>query len=316
MRHFMAQFGPALQWPWTKLMDVPELTRRAARHGSSRSRTSKPAARSCASSSAARRLPRRDHPGPARRRLGAGETLAATLGARAARDARGADDAPLRLTRRSPRRLGRLQRPRPREPLPAGRSATRRDALLRGIGVDLAAAAATSRSRPTSRTSASRTPATASQYDAGPRPRRQAPARLPRALLRDERRGPSQRRSRCSSTSTQRQVGRSKSRESSASGSSTCATSTHRSRGRSARAASACAINEPRSPPALRAALARDRRSVRRSGEVGLLVRARRGARLAPSCRSPRRTQRRRGARPARSPLAGRAARRRPNSSC
>ena len=24
MRHFMAQFGPALQWPWTKLMDVPE----------------------------------------------------------------------------------------------------------------------------------------------------------------------------------------------------------------------------------------------------------------------------------------------------
>ena len=26
MRHFMAQFGPALSWPWTKLMDVPELT--------------------------------------------------------------------------------------------------------------------------------------------------------------------------------------------------------------------------------------------------------------------------------------------------
>lgn len=26
MKHFMAQFGPALQWPWTKLMDVPELT--------------------------------------------------------------------------------------------------------------------------------------------------------------------------------------------------------------------------------------------------------------------------------------------------
>ena len=44
MRHFMAQFGPTLQWPWTKLMDVPELTdelldticrseRRASRHG-------------------------------------------------------------------------------------------------------------------------------------------------------------------------------------------------------------------------------------------------------------------------------------------
>lgn len=26
MRHFLAQFAPALQWPWTKLTDVPELT--------------------------------------------------------------------------------------------------------------------------------------------------------------------------------------------------------------------------------------------------------------------------------------------------
>ena len=26
MRHFLAQFGPALRWPWTKLTDVPELT--------------------------------------------------------------------------------------------------------------------------------------------------------------------------------------------------------------------------------------------------------------------------------------------------
>ncbi|MFL5964012.1 MAG: carnitine 3-dehydrogenase [Gaiellaceae bacterium] len=26
MHHFMAQFGPALQWPWSKLTDVPELT--------------------------------------------------------------------------------------------------------------------------------------------------------------------------------------------------------------------------------------------------------------------------------------------------
>ncbi|MFT5426416.1 MAG: carnitine 3-dehydrogenase [Gammaproteobacteria bacterium] len=25
MEHFLAQFGPALKWPWTKLMDVPEL---------------------------------------------------------------------------------------------------------------------------------------------------------------------------------------------------------------------------------------------------------------------------------------------------
>ena len=26
MAHFISQFGPALKWPWTKLMDVPELT--------------------------------------------------------------------------------------------------------------------------------------------------------------------------------------------------------------------------------------------------------------------------------------------------
>lgn len=26
MRHFISQFGPCLEWPWTKLMDVPELT--------------------------------------------------------------------------------------------------------------------------------------------------------------------------------------------------------------------------------------------------------------------------------------------------
>jgi carnitine 3-dehydrogenase len=26
MRHFMAQFGPCLQWPWSKLTDVPEFT--------------------------------------------------------------------------------------------------------------------------------------------------------------------------------------------------------------------------------------------------------------------------------------------------
>jgi len=25
MRHFMAQFGPCLKWPWTKLMDVPQM---------------------------------------------------------------------------------------------------------------------------------------------------------------------------------------------------------------------------------------------------------------------------------------------------
>ncbi len=32
MRHFIGQFGECLTWPWTKLMDVPELDRRADRH--------------------------------------------------------------------------------------------------------------------------------------------------------------------------------------------------------------------------------------------------------------------------------------------
>ena len=26
MRHFLAQFGPALHWPWSRLTDVPDLT--------------------------------------------------------------------------------------------------------------------------------------------------------------------------------------------------------------------------------------------------------------------------------------------------
>ena len=26
MAHFIEQFGPCLKWPWTRLMDVPELT--------------------------------------------------------------------------------------------------------------------------------------------------------------------------------------------------------------------------------------------------------------------------------------------------
>ena len=39
MRHFLAQFGPALKLPWTKLMDVPELTRRLHRRRSPGNRT-------------------------------------------------------------------------------------------------------------------------------------------------------------------------------------------------------------------------------------------------------------------------------------
>ena len=52
MKHFMAQFGPTLKLPWTKLMDVPELTDEPARHASSPSPTRRPTAATSASSSA------------------------------------------------------------------------------------------------------------------------------------------------------------------------------------------------------------------------------------------------------------------------
>ena len=67
MRHFLAQFGPALQWPWTKLTDVPELTdelvdKIAAQSDAQADGLLDPRARA-----AARRLPRRAPAGPARR---------------------------------------------------------------------------------------------------------------------------------------------------------------------------------------------------------------------------------------------------------
>ena len=43
MRHFMAQFGPALKWPWTQADGRPRADRRAARHASSTDRCSRPA---------------------------------------------------------------------------------------------------------------------------------------------------------------------------------------------------------------------------------------------------------------------------------
>ena len=68
MRHFMEQFGPALQWPWSKLTDVPELTgelidRLVDESDDAGRRPVDPRARSIA-----RRLPRRGHPGTAHHR--------------------------------------------------------------------------------------------------------------------------------------------------------------------------------------------------------------------------------------------------------
>ena len=128
MRHFMAQFGPALQWPWTKLTDVPELTdafldthRRAV--GRAGRRPLRARARA-----AARRQPRRDPAGAAHRRTtraGAaccartsrGCSMRSAASAGEAVDDVGSPCACIE-TRRPPR-LGRLQRPHDREPLPA-----------------------------------------------------------------------------------------------------------------------------------------------------------------------------------------------------
>ena len=69
MRHFMEQFGPALQWPWTKLTDVPELTdelldRLVAQSDEQAGGPIDPRARG-----APRRLPRRRDARPEGRRL-------------------------------------------------------------------------------------------------------------------------------------------------------------------------------------------------------------------------------------------------------
>ena len=69
MRHFMAQFGPALKWPWTKLMDVPELTDELLERIVAQSDAQAGGADDPRAGSAARRLPGRRDPGTAQRRL-------------------------------------------------------------------------------------------------------------------------------------------------------------------------------------------------------------------------------------------------------
>ena len=76
MRHFMAQFGPALQWPWSKLTDVPELTdelldRLVAQSDEQAGGSLGPGARGVA-----RRLPRGGIAGAALGGLGHGEVVA------------------------------------------------------------------------------------------------------------------------------------------------------------------------------------------------------------------------------------------------
>ena len=79
MRHFMNQFGPALKWPWTKLMDVPEFNdalvdKIVAQSDAQAERLFHPRA-----GAHPRRQPRRHHAGAARaeRRQGLGRRRAA-----------------------------------------------------------------------------------------------------------------------------------------------------------------------------------------------------------------------------------------------
>ena len=75
MRHFMAQFGPALQWPWTQLTDVPELTDELLDRIVAQS-DEQAAGRSVRElERAARRLPGGDPAGPAQRGLRRGQVL-------------------------------------------------------------------------------------------------------------------------------------------------------------------------------------------------------------------------------------------------
>ena len=123
MRHFMAQFGPALQWPWTKLIDVPELTDELLDRIVAQS-DEQAAGRSI------RELERvrddclvADHAGAAQRELRRRQRARALrarpvrprAGPAAGRRRRAAAPAP----RPHPPGVGRLQRPHEREPLPA-----------------------------------------------------------------------------------------------------------------------------------------------------------------------------------------------------
>ena len=71
MRHFMAQFGPALKLPWTKL-EAPELTDELLDKIVAQSDEQAGSALDPRAGAAARRLPDRGDAGPAGARLGGG----------------------------------------------------------------------------------------------------------------------------------------------------------------------------------------------------------------------------------------------------
>ena len=125
MRHFLSQFGPALAWPWTKLMDVPELSEdlidklAAQSDDQADGRSVRELERGRDDALVALLQALRAHED--RRRRDAGR-----LGARFARPGgrRGGSGRAYRCTPAAHNArsggLDRLQRPRPREPLSAG----------------------------------------------------------------------------------------------------------------------------------------------------------------------------------------------------
>ena len=96
MRHFMEQFGPALQLPWTRLTDVPELTGELLDKLVAQSDAQAGGRDAARARAAARRLPRLGHAGAAHARLRRGR---GARGARA-RAVRGGAGRAARPTRR------------------------------------------------------------------------------------------------------------------------------------------------------------------------------------------------------------------------
>ena len=145
MRHFMEQFGPALQWPWTKLTDVPELTdelRRQARRAvrrAGRRRT-----RSASSSGCATTAWSRCSRACARSDYGAGAVLERYERALARRGRRGRRrgarplPAAARCTRRRCRRSGSTTTATPTRAATCRCSATRPTRSCGCIGIDAA----------------------------------------------------------------------------------------------------------------------------------------------------------------------------------
>ena len=196
MRHFMAQFGPALKWPWTKLMDVPDLTdelideivAQSDEQAEGRSVRELEQLRDDCLVSVLQALRAHD--------IGAGAVLARheqELAAAASARVMGDGDDLSRAARAAHGagrpRLGRLQRPRAREPLPAGlrrrlRRALRLPRHRRGVSDDGQLLHGREPPLPPAR-GAARRPALG--HDAGARLGRAQAAGLPLALARGRR---------------------------------------------------------------------------------------------------------------------------------